>query len=130
MIGLLLAAKKAKELQVIAEEAPLDFFRPSLPQKRVLESSHPITLFRAANQLGKTYVGAAESLYMMKGYSPYKDLSHIKPPIIVWAIVHSWEQSKIIQAKIHSLIGKNEYAEDSPEFKKVVDTVQRIHGSS
>ena len=117
MIALLKAAKKAKELKDLVDESPLDFFRPSAPQKRVLESEEHITLFRAANQLGKTYVGAAESLYMMKGYSPYKDLSHIKPPIIVWAIVHSWEQSKIIQAKIHSLIGKNEYADDSPDFQ-------------
>ena len=79
MIALLQAAKKAKELKNLVDECPLDFFRPSLPQRRVLESEHPITLFRAANQLGKTYVGAAECLYMMKGYSPYKDLSHIKP---------------------------------------------------
>lgn len=118
MIALLQAAKKAKELKNLVDECPLDYFRPSLPQRKVLESEDNIVLFRAANQLGKTYVGAAECLYMMKGYSPYKDLSHIKPPIIVWAIVHSWEQSKIIQAKIHSLIGKNEYAEDSPEFQE------------
>ena len=118
MIGLLQAASKARALKELVDECPLDFFRPSKPQREVLECTHPITLFRAANQLGKTYVGAAECLYMMKGSSPYKDLSHIKPPITVWAIVHSWEQSKIIQHKIHSLIGKNEYADDSPDFQE------------
>jgi len=118
MISLLQAAKKTKQLQELANAKPLDFFMPSPPQKRVLECTHPITLFRAANQLGKTFVGAAECLYMMKGYSPWKDISHIKPPITIWAIVHSWEQSKIIQAKIHSLIGADEYAEDSPEYQE------------
>jgi phage terminase large subunit-like protein len=118
MIDLLKAAKAANELKEIADNAPLDFFRPSIPQRQVLEATEPIVLFRAGNQLGKTYVGAAECLFMMKGHSPYKDLSHIKPPITVWAIVHSWEQSKIIQQKIHSLIGKNEYADDSPDFQE------------
>jgi len=118
MISLLQAARKTKELKELADAKPLDFFRPSPPQKTVLEATEPIVLFRAANQLGKTYVGAAECLYMMKGFSPWKDLSHIKPPITVWAIVHSWEQSKIIQSKIHSLIGDDEYADDSPEYQE------------
>ena len=118
MISLLQAAKKTKELKELADAKPLDWFMPSPPQKQVLECTHPITLFRAANQLGKTYVGAAECLYYMKGFSPWKDISHIKPPITVWAIVHSWEQSKIIQSKIHSLIGADEYADDSPEYQE------------
>lgn len=118
MMELLLAAKKARDLKEMADASPLDFFRPSPPQRRVLEATENIVLFRAANQLGKTYVGAAECLYMMRGHSPYKDLSHIKPPITVWAIVHSWEQSKIIQQKVHSLIGSDEYADDSPEYQE------------
>ena len=118
MIDLLNAARKATKLKSLADSSPLSWFRPSPPQREVLEATESIVLFRAANQLGKTYVGAAECLYTMKGYSPYKDLSHIKPPITVWAIVHSWEQSKIIQHKIHSLIGAGEYADDSPEFQE------------
>ena len=115
-LRLLQAAKKAKNLHDIAIKNPLDWYRPSKPQLEVHKSTDNIVLFRAANQLGKTMCGAAETLYYMRGHSPYKDLSHIKPPITAWAIVHSWEQSKIIQKKVHELIGADEYAEDSPEY--------------
>ena len=115
-LTLLSAAKKAREINETAKKNPLRFFRPSRVQREVLEATEPIVLFRAANQLGKTMVGAAECLYAMIGNHPYKKLNS-EPPITVWTIVHSWEQSKIIQQKVHDLVPPSMYAPDSPEFQ-------------
>lgn len=119
MIALLKAAKNAQNLGDMAKENPMEFFRPSPPQKKVLETSHntKIVLFRAGNQLGKTMCGAIECLYYMMGYHPYKEIPK-KVPIVVWVIVHSWEQSKIIQSKVHELVPPSEYAADSPGYQE------------
>ena len=119
MIGLLNIARKTKALDEMAKENPMMFFRPSPPQRKVLETPHEqkIVLFRAGNQLGKTVCGAMEILYYMCGYHPYKAIPK-KLPITVWVIVHSWEQSKIIQSKVHALVPPNEYAADSPTFQE------------
>ena len=115
-LRLLSAAKKARQIQDLANQNPLRFFRPSRVQRLVLEATEPIVLFRAANQLGKTMVGAAYCLYAMLGKNPYQNLTS-EPPIIVWTIVHSWEQSKIIQQKVHDLVPPSMYAHDSPIFQ-------------
>ena len=87
-LNLLQAAKKARLINETAKKNPLRFFRPSRVQRQVLEAEEPIVLFRAANQLGKTMVGAAECLYAMIGNHPYKELKS-EPPITVWTIVHT-----------------------------------------
>ena len=119
MMGLLQAARKAKELEGMAKSNPMAFFRPSPPQRKVFEAPHSekVVLFRAGNQLGKTMCGAMEILFYMFGKHPYKPIPG-KVPIVVWVIVHSWEQSKIIQSKVHSLVPPNEYASDSPDFQE------------
>ncbi len=116
MIKLLKAAKKAHDLKSAAQANPMQFWRPSPPQLQVLQATEPIVLFRAANQLGKTVCGAMETLYMMFGYHPYKKIEG-KVPITAWVIVHSWEQSKIVQKKIHDSMPPSEYASDSPVFQ-------------
>ena len=119
MIELLKAARNAHRLGEMAKENPLKFFSPSPPQLKVLQTPHSqkIVLFRAGNQLGKTVCGAVEILFYMFGYHPYKEIPK-KVPITVWCIVHSWEQSKIIQSKVHALVPPSEYASDSPGYQE------------
>ena len=119
MISLMKAARNAKKLESMAKENPMMFFRPTPPQLEVFKTPHSekIVLFRAGNQVGKTVCGAMECLFYMLGYHPYKAIPQ-KVPITVWVIVHSWEQSKIIQSKVHALVPPSEYASDSPDFQE------------
>lgn len=55
--------------------------------------------------VGKSICGIVELLGRLLGCHPY--LKVPPPPIEAWAVVHSWEQSKTIQQKLHDMTPKD-----------------------
>jgi phage terminase large subunit-like protein len=109
-MSLALLARSAHRLREITASDPLKYFTPTKPQLELLKSEASITLFRAGNQIGKTAAGAAELLYYVLSCHPYKDIP--SGPKEAWVVVHSWEQSKVVQAKIFELIPPATLADD------------------
>ena len=101
-MSLELMAKQAQILAAEAQKNPLAFFRPTPPQEAWLRDKSKMKLLRGANQVGKTACGSVETVWRVLGCHPYFPTT--KPPIEAWIIAHSWEQSKIVQAKLHSYI--------------------------
>lgn len=101
----------AMRLASDAEREPLKYWRPTPIQKAVLQDSSSIVLFRAGNQLGKTMTGCVEVHSRACGRHKWKKIS--KKPIDIWIIVHSWEQSKVIQQKFWEMAPKDELTEDT-----------------
>ena len=90
---------------------PLKYWRPTPIQKLVLQDNSKLVLLRGGNQIGKTWTGVIEVHGRCTWTHPYKDTP--RKPLKVWIIVHSWEQSKIIQEKFYELAPKNELHEDT-----------------
>ena len=101
--------KTLLKMRDVANADPLAWFTPTKPQLAFLQSTAPITLFRAGNQLGKTAAGAAEMIFYALNRHPYKNIPD--GPKEIWVIVHSWEQSKTVQGKIYDLIPPAELAD-------------------
>jgi len=91
--------------------APLDYTRWTPPQDAYLQSQAQNTLLRTGNQLGKTWVGAAEVIFRCLGRHPHKDVR--AGPIEAWVLCSSWSQSIAIQQKIWALLPKDQLTEDT-----------------
>src|SRR5210317_1719348 len=102
-----LAVRMAKD----KERNPLKYWRPTPVQKRVLQDTQNIVLLRGGNQIGKTMLGAFEVHCRAIGKHPYKRVP--SKPVDIWVIVHSWEQSKVIQSKFWELAPKDELHEET-----------------
>ncbi len=94
--------KLAKGLQGVACADPLRFWSPTPVQERYLKDESKIKLLRGGNQIGKSVCGSVEAISYCLGKHPF--LNTPPPPVEVWVICHSWEQSRIIQKKIYDLI--------------------------
>tara|TARA_R110000803_G_scaffold68545_2_gene130481 strand:- start:104 stop:1555 length:1452 start_codon:yes stop_codon:yes gene_type:complete len=90
---------------------PIKYWQPTPIQSRVLCDESNIVLLRGGNQIGKTMVGVYETHSRCIGAHRFKNVE--KKPIVVWIIVHSWEQSKVIQAKFWELAPKDELHKDT-----------------
>ena len=88
-----------------AEIRPLDFVRWTPPQRAFLTDPSPVKLMRGGNQVGKTWAQLAECIWRCTGTHPY--LPTHEPPVQVWIICHSWEQSLSIQSKAWELLPKD-----------------------
>ena len=99
--------------EVLAD--PMAGWAPTPPQEQWLRSNARIKMFRGGNQIGKSAVGIVELLSRLKGKHPY--LTVKPPPIEAWAVFHSWEQSKILQAKLYDMVCKADLHPDV-EFVK------------
>lgn len=116
-----------------AERDPLKYFRPTPIQLSVVsDSTSSIVLLRGGNQIGKTMVGCYEVHCRCIGRHPYKKVK--PPPIEVWIIVHSWEQSKVIQKKFYDMAPKSELDPETEYitgrgFRGKYPTVKYICGS-
>ena len=100
------------QLSAAAEQDPLRFFSPTKAQLSFLtDQRSSLTLFRGANQCGKTTCGLVKLLHHLLGISEYIQVK--KPPIIGWCVTHSWEQSKAIQQKLYELTPKHELHPDT-----------------
>jgi len=93
------------------ERNPLKYWRPTPIQKSVLQDKSQIVLLRGGNQIGKTMVGCYEVHCRAIGKHPHKRVT--TKPVDIWIIVHSWEQSKVIQAKFWELAPKDELHEET-----------------
>ena len=125
-------ASASVRLSTAAEQNPLKFFMPSPVQKRVLEDTSNIVLLRGGNQIGKTITMCFEVHSRCLGLHRFKKVKH--PPIEVWIIVHSWEQSKVIQKKFWDMAPKNQLHPDTEYipgkgFRGKYPTVRYKNGS-
>ena len=102
-----------KNLQLLKQETetnPLKFARFTPAQEEFLRCTNKFYLLRGGNQIGKSFVGAAEVIYRALGKHPYKPVS--TPPVQIWVICHSWSQSVEIQKRIWDLLPKDEITDD------------------
>lgn len=71
-----------------------------------LRSRRQYRLLRTGNQFGKTWCGAAETIWRCLGSHPHKPVR--QGPIEAWIICKSWSQSIAIQKKLWALLPKDE----------------------
>lgn len=98
-------SKSTSLLKEDAEADPIRWWRPTPVQERVLRDRSKIVLLRGGNQIGKTQCGAFDTICRLRGFHPFKPVP--LAPVEVWIVVHSWEQSKTIQAKFHEMMPKD-----------------------
>ena len=125
-------ARAATELRDRSERAPLQFWRPTPPQLAWLSDSASVKLLRGGNQIGKTMATCAEVHWRCTGTHPYLT-THI-PPVEIWIICHSWEQSVSVQQKFWELAPKADLHPDTEYvpgkgFRGKVPVVRYKNGS-
>lgn len=103
-------------LQELADTRPLDQVRWTPPQIAYLEAAAPFVLLRTGNQFGKTWAGAAETIYRCLGIHPFKPVR--AAPIEAWLVCKSWSQSIAIQKKLWQLLPRDEIAPDTTFTEK------------
>lgn len=84
---------------------PLAYFRPTPPQLEFLQSTAKIRLYRGANQVGKTWVGMADTIWRCLGAHPYQAVR--SGPIEAHVVTVTNEQGLAIQAKCWDLLPKD-----------------------
>lgn len=96
-----------RELERRRQACLLDRMRWLPGQYEFLRCTERIALFRAGSQItGKTYAGAAELIYRMRGRHPLKA---VRPgPIRAWVISGGGENSAVCQEKVWELTPKDE----------------------
>ena len=92
------------EMQRRAEEDPLRFFCPTMPQQKFINDASPVKMLLGGNQIGKTYATCALLLYHCLNRHPI--LKTDPPPIEAWLVTHSHEQSRTIQGKLYEMCPK------------------------
>ena len=98
-------ASLTQALRLQCDEDPMQYFSPTPPQEVWLRDASKVKLLRGGNQVGKSAAGIYETLGRCLGNHRYLQVP--PPPIEAWAVVHSWEQSKVIQGKIHDMTPKH-----------------------
>lgn len=83
-----------RSLAVMVRDNPLSFWKPSFKQSLLMDTDHPRVLVRAANQAGKTEVGAAKVWDFA--------LSNPGSIILVVAANHK-SKVEVVGAKLHAL---------------------------
>jgi hypothetical protein len=90
---------------------PLDYVRWTPPQRAFLESRSKFKLLRTGNQFGKTWAGAADTIWFALGRHPFREVP--QGPTEQWIVCKSWSQSISIQRKLWDLLPKDEIVEDT-----------------
>ena len=85
---------------------PLRFERFRCGEGAPLFHSDPARekLLRAGNQWGKTRAGARETLWIMTGEHPWREVR--KPPVRGRVVTYSWAQSVEVQRRLNDLVPK------------------------
>ena len=96
----------ARELRERSDNGLLPFMRWTPPQLAFLKVKNKRKLLRAGNQVGKSYVGLAEVIYLATGSHPFgygvKD-----PPLEIWIVTTSWAQGVSLHKKFWELVPKD-----------------------
>lgn len=99
-------AYRIRELVSRTKTRPHEYIRLLPPQYEVASCPDPIRLFRAGNQsLGKSWLGLLECIWRATGEHPYQPVT--KPPVEIYIICDSDQQSLAIQEKLWSLLPKD-----------------------
>ena len=120
------------QLETDVDQDPLKFARFTPPQEKFLRCEDKLFLLRGGNQIGKSFAGAAETIWRCLGTHPYKKTS--PPPIEAWIVCHSHNQSLIIQEKLWDLLPKAALCDDVEHirgkgFRGVTAVVRFKNGS-
>ena len=89
----------AQALVALKERAmvrPAAYYKPTPPQRAFHTMESRAKLLRGANQIGKTTCAVLDIIWRCTDSHPFVRLAR-KPPIRAWIVVHSWEQSLIVQ---------------------------------
>lgn len=98
-------ASAAHVLTRRSDTDPLAYFRPTPPQLEFLKATDRIRLYRGANQVGKTWVGMADTIWRCLGAHPYQ---YVRPaPIEAHVITVTSQQGVSIQEKCWRLLPKD-----------------------
>lgn len=101
-------ARKVQSLKKRANNDPLVYFRPTVPQKSFIEDKSKLKILLGGNQVGKTWASAA--LLLMHALGRHPTIKGITRES--WLICYSHEQSRIIQQKLYDLCPKYALADD------------------
>jgi len=83
------------------EDDPLRWIRWTPPQDAIHRLQAKRKLFRAGNQLGKSWSALAEVIWRATGTHPHYETK--APPIEAWVVCTSWSQAVAIMGKFHFL---------------------------
>lgn len=133
--GLLRAARR---VQARVENNPLRWVRWTKPQRLFHQLQAKRKLFRAGNQIGKSWAGLAEAIWIGAKCHPYQ--APRPGPLEIWIVCTSWSQSVAIMRKFHDLCPpeyidarassnfsfRNGYGKDNPAVIFLDGTVYRF----
>lgn len=85
---------------------PLDRIRWTPPQQHFLEMQAKRRLFRAGNQIGKSWAGLADTIWRCLGRHPYQVVR--RGPIEAWIACYTWPQSVAAMGKLRRLLPADE----------------------
>ena len=90
------------------EAHPLDYMDWTRRQRDYAALVHRerYALFRAGNQVGKTIIGAALTIWACLGWHP--DGAITQPPIEAWVVCTSWSQAVAVMKKVWELVPKDQ----------------------
>ena len=110
-------AKNLKRLQARTNTDPLRFWRATPPQYQYIQDSSRIKLLLGGNQVGKTSASVALAIYTALGRSDLLGYATDVPPVEIWIVTHSHQQSVTIQEKLWEMLPKEEL-HPSVEFRR------------
>ena len=100
-----------RRLHASTRVRPVSYYNPTPPQLAFHRLDSRSKLLRGANQIGKTTCAVVDIIWRCTGTHPF--LETRKPPIRVWIIVHSWEQSIIVQERLWEWCPKDQIHPDT-----------------
>lgn len=103
------AIDQAREVAEAVTHRPLDWLRPTTPQRLWMSETAQLALWLDGNQLGKSTAILADIIHRCRGTHPY--LRTHRPPINALIMGASWPQMAQaggFMAKLWSLLPKNE----------------------
>lgn len=100
-MSLAAALRAARKLTDRVSSEPLRHVQWTPPQRAFHQQQSKRKLFRAGNQIGKTWAVLAEAIWIASKTHPYQ--APRPGPLEIWIICTSWSQSVAIMRKFHQL---------------------------
>ena len=105
-------ARAAEALRSRAKIRPAAYYNPTPPQRSFHQMTSRAKLLRGANQIGKTTCAVLDIIWRCTDSHPFVALTR-RPPIRAWIVVHSWEQSLIVQERLWEWCPKDQIHPDT-----------------